>query len=100
MNDMEGNDLALFEHVTRQLNGVPLPAVGNLAVNLLVNAVRQSEATWNGAEGMVDLLFGRVKTALHGQYDAVTGKRRAVLPVTQVVQMPFHDERQKGNGRG
>lgn len=98
MNDMEGNDLALFEHVIRQLNGVPLPAVGNLAVNLLVNAVRQSEATRKNAEEMVDTLFSRAKTALFEQYDAVTGKRRAVVPVTQVVQMPFHDERKKGNG--
>ena len=100
MNEMEGNDLLLFEHITRQLNGVPLPAVGNLAVNILVNAIRQSEGTHKGAENMIDTLVSRAKTALFAQYDSVTGKRRAVLPAAQVVQMPFHDERRKGNGQG
>lgn len=65
-------------------------AVLDAALNIMVNVMRQQEASRSLAEARWNLLFARGKTLLlEKHYDSVTGKRRNVLPSTQVVQMPF-----------
>ena len=65
------------------------------AVNLLVNALRQTYSTRNQAEKAFDELFGKTKgLLLDGHYDPVTNKRRNVFPFNQVIEMPLMDIRQ------
>ena len=65
----------------------------SVAINLLVNSIRQCTARRKDAEAILDELHGRTKsTLLDMHYDPVTGLRRSVFPFTQVVQMPFHQE--------
>ena len=65
-----------------------------MAVNLLGNAIRQSVPYRKQAEAIFDELTGNAKTLLLDKhYDAVTGKRRSVFPFTQVIEAPFHVER-------
>ncbi len=92
MNDPLGED-ALFKQVAALLNGVSTETACVLAVNLLVNAIRQSVPYRKDAEAVIDELFGRAKTVLLDKhYDSVTGQRRSVFPFTQVIEAPFHVE--------
>jgi hypothetical protein len=91
--DSTGTDRELFETVMRMMVGKPQQMVWQVSMNLLVNSIRQSVAKRADAEAIFNELFGRAKTVLLDQhYDPVTGHRRGVIPHTQVVQMPFHDE--------
>ena len=83
----------LFEQVIALLNGAPSEIAAGIAVNLLVNAIRQSVPYRKNAEAMIDELFGLAKTRLLDKhYDTVTGQRRTVFPFTQVIEPPFHVE--------
>ena len=74
----------LFEAFTKQATGHDQQIVAGVAVNLLVNVIRQSCATREAAERAFDELFGRAKNLLLTQhYDPVTNKRRNVFPFTQ-----------------
>ena len=95
MNDPLGED-ALFKQVATLLNGVSTEIACVLAVNLLVNAIRQSVPYRKDAEAVIDELIGRAKTVLLDKhYDSVTGQRRSVFPFTQVIEAPFHVEQDK-----
>jgi hypothetical protein len=92
MNDPLGGDV-LFKQVAALLNGVSSEIACVMAVNLLVNAIRQSVPYRKDAEAIIDELMGRAKTLLLDKhYDAVTGQRRSVFPFTQVIEAPFHVE--------
>jgi hypothetical protein len=85
----------LFELVARALvsAGASQEVVRSVAINLIVNSIRQSVGRRSEAEARIDELFNAAKTILlEGHYDSVTGNRRSVIPFTQVVQMPFHSE--------
>ncbi len=83
----------LFGKVATLLNGVPVEMARSIAVNLLVNAIRQAVPYRKEAEAIIDELMGRAKTLLLDKhYDAVTGQRRSVIPFTQVIEAPFHVE--------
>lgn len=83
----------LFERVAALMNGVPSELVRGIAINLLINAIRQSVPYRKDAEAIIDELTGRAKTLLLDKhYDAVTGQRRSVFPFTQVIEAPFHVE--------
>lgn len=89
---MAGVELELFRAVGRVLHDKPQQLVWGVAINIMVNAIRQSTAKRKDAEVIIDELFGHAKTLLlNVHYDSVTGLRRGVIP-TQVIQMPFHDE--------
>jgi hypothetical protein len=95
MNDplqSQGAERELFEAVTRMMVGKPQQMVWQVSMNMLMNSIRQSVAKRTDAEAILNELFGRTKTVLLDHYDPVTGNRRGVIPHTQVVQMPFHDE--------
>ena len=97
MNDpLKSSHLAeqeLFEKVGTLLNGVPVEMARGIAINLLINAIRQSVPYRKDAEAMMNELTGRAKTLLLDKhYDSVTGQRRTVIPFTQVIEAPFHVE--------
>jgi len=83
-------DQEFFRRVCREMNGASTQTVGNVAVNLLVNAVRQAATSRKTAESLIDFLFARAKSAALDQYDAVTGKPRVIM-----VDMPFHVEKNR-----
>jgi len=74
---------ALFDMMSKVCNGFGRDDVVNAAVNILVNAIRQEQATRNSAEARYDELAAKTKGLLMGHYDSVTGKRRSVFPFTQ-----------------
>lgn len=90
---LEGGERELFEIVGRIVAGRPQQVVWSMAINLLLNSIRQTTAKRETAEAILNELFGHSKTILLDlHYDSVTGLRRGVIPHTQVIQMPFHDE--------
>ena len=90
MNDHEEQEL--FTKLAATLSGRPLDVVCSMAINLIVNVIRQSEPSREKAEAVFDECFGRAKSLLlEKHYDTVTGKRREVMVAgaTQVLEMPF-----------
>jgi hypothetical protein len=93
LGGLQGQEKILFDLFTGAASGKNLDAVLGAAVNLIINAVRQTYAKRSDAEARFDELFGRAKQILlANHYDSVTGMRRSVFPHTQVVRMPFHLE--------
>ena len=93
MTDLNGEQL--FELVARALvsAGASQDVVRSVAINLMVNSIRQSVGKRSEAEARINELFNAAKTILLDEYyDPVTGLRRSVVPFTQVIQMPFHQE--------
>jgi predicted ATPase len=91
--DTQGAERELFEQIAKLVVGRPNHVVQSVGMNLIVNAIRQSVGKRCDAEAMFNELFGRGKSVLLDvHYDSVTGNRRSVIPFTQVVKAPFHDE--------
>jgi hypothetical protein len=80
----------LMRALAPTLHGVPNDVVLDVAVNLIINVLRQQNPTWAKAEVAWDELFGRGKTILHQHYDA-SGRKRGVFPYDQVVTMPLFE---------
>ena len=105
LKNLPGQERRLFQIFTQASVAAPLDAVMGAAINLLINAIRQNYATRADAEAKIDELFGRGKQMLlANHYDSTTGRRRTVIPHTQIVRMPYHmdediDPRKGGNGR-
>lgn len=90
----EARERQLFARAVDLLHGVPLPVVRGIAINLLINAIRQEMTERRYAEAAIDELFGRAKTLLLDKhYDSVTGKRKSNFALE--IQMPFHVDRDK-----
>lgn len=100
LRNLQGQEQILFDAFTMASTGKNVDAVMGAAVNVLMNAIRQNYPTRDGAEQKIDELFGRAKTLLlANHYDSVTGKRRSVIPHTQIVRMVYHiDEDEKVRG--
>lgn len=77
----------LFKAVSQVCNGFPFDDVLNVALNLIINGVRQSCPTWDKAETVFNDRFGRCKNILHECYDGA-GKRRSVFPFHQIIRVP------------
>ena len=93
---MEGAAKELFEQTIQRCQGMPNDLVYNIAINLLVNAIRMVVPERAQAEMLIDELYGRTKTLLLDfHYDPVTGKRRTLFPFTQKVEAPFHINQSK-----
>jgi hypothetical protein len=60
---------------------------------MLVNAIRQSQPTRQGAADTLDQLVSRVKLLLLDQHYDAMGKRRNVFPFHQVIEVPRIDMR-------
>lgn len=89
------SELELWNRIQQQMQGASLEVARSIAVNLLVNAVRQSVPFRANAEAAINELFGRAKSMLLDHYDPTTGRRRSVFPFTQVIEAPFHVEKDK-----
>jgi hypothetical protein len=87
------NEQELFREVGRTLNAAPAEMVSGIAVNLLVNVLRQQHASKHAAERAFDEVTAKAKSLLLDQHYDLTGRRRNVFPFHQVVQMPRFDAR-------
>ena len=85
-------DRELFNDVARLCNGRPQQHVWSLAINLLVNVIRQNYGLRSEAEYRLQWLHAKCKEELLSNYDSVTGRRRSVVPYTQVITMGRHEE--------
>lgn len=96
VQDIKGAEL--FAGIAKQLHNVPDNIVRDIAVSLLVNAIRQVVPKRSDAEAAIDEIFNRAKSLLLDlHYDSVTGNRKAVLfPYTQVIRPPLHVEQGTG----
>jgi len=93
LKNLPSQEELLFRMFTQFSVGKNLDAVMGAAINVLINAIRQSYPRRNDAEAKMSELFGRaIQLLLHNHYDSVTGLRRNVFPHTQIVRMPYHIE--------
>lgn len=79
----------LFERFNMACREFPLDAVVNAAGNVLLNVIRQRNATRPAAELDFDDMFGQLKAILMAHYDGASGNRRNVFPFHQVIYPPF-----------
>jgi hypothetical protein len=79
----------LFDAMVRACHGHSTDVVIGAALNILVNAVRQSAASKDAAERDYNEITGKGKTLLFQHYDSVNGRRRSIFPHTQIIEMPF-----------
>jgi uncharacterized protein (DUF1697 family) len=82
----------LFTRFSREANGFSKDAVVGAAVNLLLNAMRQSCQTRNKAEAAFDDLFGRAKSILVDHYGSL-GRKRGIFPYDQTIVVNHFDAR-------
>jgi hypothetical protein len=82
----------LFEAYQKLSSGRTADSVIGAAVNILINAIRQMEPFRKDAEARWDAIFGRGKTILMDHYDPVTGRKKSVIPHTQIVKAAWHLE--------
>lgn len=90
---------ALFEAYAKVSSGFSNEHVVGAALNLLVNALRQSHTKRIPAINRVDELAAEAKRILDSHYDSVSGERRNIFPFEQVVQMPHIDFKSKATKR-
>lgn len=86
---------ALFDALAKVCNGFASEQVVGAALNLVVNAIRQANATDKGALNAADAAHAAIRRILVAHYDNV-GKRRNIFPFHQKVEVPFFDFRKKG----
>jgi hypothetical protein len=84
----------LFSLLVKTSNGFSNDQVIGAAVNLIINALRQQNATHKGAQDAVDRVHAILRTVLASHYDAL-GKRRNVFPFHQMLEVPHMDDRGK-----
>lgn len=78
----------LFNRFSKAADGFPTDAAVVAAGNILLNALRQTNATRAEAEKAFNELFGRLKQTLLDHYDS-TGKRRPIFPFHQTIEVPL-----------
>lgn len=94
--DLGGSPQEKFMEIWRLLEGMEVGAIHNIALNILMNIIRMTTPTRQGAEEQIDNAFGRAKNILlEKHYDAVTGLRKSVFAYTQMAQAPFHPSENK-----
>jgi hypothetical protein len=86
---------ALFSALAKVANGFTSEQVVGAALNLVVNAIRQANASDKGALDAADAAHAAMRKILVAHYDNA-GKRRNIFPFHQVIEMPFLDLRKKG----
>lgn len=79
------NQRELFRRMSRAADGFSTEDVIGAAVNVLLNAIRQSQPTRTKAERRFDELFGRSKAVLLDHYDTL-GRKRGIFPYDQVIE--------------
>jgi hypothetical protein len=79
------SEQALFDAMAKVASGFSTEAVLGASINLIVNAVRQIYGKRSEAEYRMRELFGKNMELLMLHYDPVSGRRRSVIPFTQVI---------------
>lgn len=82
----------LFNALIQACNGFSHDQVAGAAVNVLINVLRQSNATREAAMSGADRLHATMRQVLDAHYDAM-GRRRNVFPFHQVIEVPRLDLR-------
>lgn len=82
----------LFTQFAQLASGFSTEDVIGSAMNLLVNAIRQSQPKQKGALDRLDQLNTKTRELLAAHYDVI-GNRRNVFPFHQVIQMGHFDSR-------
>jgi len=85
----------LFRAMAQVSEGFPIETVLNAAINMILNAVRQSHDTRAKAETFWDTIMGRAKALLLDQHYDNLGKRRNVFPFDQRIDVPHINFKQK-----
>ena len=85
----------LFTQMAKAANGFSREQVVGAAINLVVNALRQTHAAQKGALDDFDMLTAKARALLAEHYDGM-GKRRNVFPFHQTIEMPLFDARKNG----
>lgn len=79
----------LFRAFGQAATGYPFEIALGAALNIILNGVRQSEETREGARAKFDELVSKGRfILLEKHYDAM-GKRRNVFPFTQHIEVPL-----------
>ena len=79
------SEQALFDAMAKVASGFSTEAVLGASINMMVNAVRQVYAKRSDAEYRMRELFGKNMELLMLHYDPATGRRRSVIPFSQVI---------------
>jgi len=85
----------LFDRWGKQANGFAAEAIIGAAVNLLVNAVRQTHSERTAAIDRLDELMAQAKLTLAAHYDSF-GRLKGVFPYDQFIEVPRFDLRDVG----
>jgi hypothetical protein len=82
----------LFILFAKTANGFAREQVVGAAINLIVNALRQTHAGQKAALDEFDMLTAKTRALLAEHYDNM-GKRRNIFPFHQTIEMPMFDAR-------
>lgn len=74
----------LFSRFCREASGFSTEAVTGAAVNVFINAIRQTYPTKKQAEVRFDELFGQLKQVLLNHYDSVE-RKKGIFPYDQTI---------------
>jgi hypothetical protein len=85
----------LFTRFAREARNCPVELVIGAALNVVVNALRQTYQTRANAERRYDELFGIMKTLLLDHYDSL-GRKKGIFPYNQNLEVPLLDLRKNG----
>jgi hypothetical protein len=77
----------LFAQLSKVCHGFSSEEVAAAAINLMINAIRQTNEMQSGAARSFDELAGRAKHLLLEQHYSGDGKRRNVFPHTQTLEI-------------
>jgi hypothetical protein len=94
LNERPGDARELFKRFAQVANGFSHAAAIDAALNLVINAVRQSSATRANAESLFGEQTARARAILSDCYGA-DGKRRGVFAFDQHVAMDHFDARDR-----
>lgn len=81
-----------FQRVATLLHGLPINKIIDLAVNLQVNALRQTYADRSEALLRLDELHAKAREALAAQYSASGKRLQGVYPFSQTIHMPLVED--------
>jgi hypothetical protein len=98
LKDCDETRRELFGRFSKASNGFSQRDVIYAAVNLILNAVRQSCMKQKDAEAMLDEMMAHAKRTLLDQHYFPSGMRRNVFPFHQTIEAPPVDARAKGFG--
>lgn len=92
--------LDLFREFSKAANGRPNEQILDAAVNMILNVIRQSNASGAKAAAQFDEIAGRAKHLLMEKHYDNAGNRRNIFPYSQHVTPEWVDGRSDWQKRG